>query len=46
MQTEFAFLPTVAAAAVLAAVLLTLGLGLAGTWRILGQKAAPVLRTI
>ncbi|CLQ79372.1 Uncharacterised protein [Mycobacterium tuberculosis] len=25
---------------------LTVGIGLAGTWRILGQKAAPVLREL
>ena len=28
------------------ALLLTLGIGLAGTWRVLGQKAAPVLRNL
>jgi putative ABC transport system permease protein len=45
METPFSFLPLVALAAVAAAVLLTLVLGLAGTWRVLGQKAAPVLRS-
>ncbi len=44
MQVEFVFLPaTVVATAALAAVI-TLALGFAGTWRALGQKAAPLLR--
>jgi putative ABC transport system permease protein len=45
METEFSFLAPVALAATAAAVFLTLVLGLAGTWRVLGQKAAPVLRS-
>jgi putative ABC transport system permease protein len=36
----------VALVAAVAALLLTIGFGLAGTWRILGQKAAPVLRNL
>ena len=28
------------------ALVLTVGIGLIGTWRILGQKAAPVLREL
>jgi putative ABC transport system permease protein len=28
----------------LLALVLTIGFGLAGSWRVLGQKAAPVLR--
>ncbi len=45
METEFSFLPLVAFAATAGAVLLTLVLGLLGTFRVLGQKAAPVLRS-
>jgi putative ABC transport system permease protein len=30
---------------ILLALALTIGIGLLGTWRVLGQKAAPVLRT-
>ena len=44
MDLRFAFQPLVAFATVGAALVLTVGLGLAGTWRVLGQKAAPVLR--
>ncbi|ODT31493.1 MAG: glycosyl transferase family 1 [Kaistia sp. SCN 65-12] len=40
------FSPQVAAATVLIALGVTVGLGLSGTWRILGQKAAPVLREL
>jgi len=40
------FLPQVAVTTVLLALALTVGFGLAGTWRILGQKAAPVLREL
>lgn len=36
----------VAAIAAAAALVLTVGFGLAGTWRVLGQKAAPVLRNL
>jgi putative ABC transport system permease protein len=36
--------PALGSAAV--ALLVTLGLGLAGTWRVLGAKAAPVLRNL
>ena len=32
--------------AVALALVLTVGLGLAGTWRVLGAKAAPVLRNL
>jgi putative ABC transport system permease protein len=28
------------------ALVVTVGFGLAGTWRVLGQKAAPVLREL
>ena len=40
------FLPEVAVATVIAALVLTVGFGLAGTWRVLGHKAAPVLRNL
>jgi putative ABC transport system permease protein len=40
------FLPEVAVATVAAALALTVGIGLVGTWRVLGHKAAPVLRNL
>ena len=40
------FLPDVAIATIVLALVVTVGMGLAGTWRILGQKAAPVLREL
>ncbi|MQW86643.1 ABC transporter permease [Sinorhizobium saheli] len=40
------FLPDVAVATIAVALVVTVGIGLAGTWRILGQKAAPVLREL
>ncbi|WP_075291698.1 ABC transporter permease [Pararhizobium arenae] len=40
------FLPDVAIATIAIALVVTVGIGLAGTWRILGQKAAPVLREL
>jgi putative ABC transport system permease protein len=46
MQFTAVFDPLVAAAVIGAALLVTVGLGLAGTWRVLGQKAAPVLREL
>ncbi len=46
MEFTAVFDPLVAAAVILAALLVTVGLGLAGTWRVLGQKAAPVLREL
>jgi putative ABC transport system permease protein len=46
MKFTAVFDPLVAAAVVGAALLVTVGLGLAGTWRVLGQKAAPVLREL
>lgn len=46
MGQPFAVFPVTALAAALIAVTLTIGLGLAGTWRLLGQKAAPVLRNL
>ncbi|MBN8920726.1 MAG: ABC transporter permease, partial [Rhizobiales bacterium] len=44
MKLNFVWLPGPAFAAALAAVILTVTLGLAGTLSALGQKAAPVLR--
>jgi putative ABC transport system permease protein len=38
--------PEVALGTVAIALVLTVGIGLAGTWRVLGQKAAPVLRDL
>jgi putative ABC transport system permease protein len=46
MTLPSAFLPEIAAATVALALVLTVGFGLLGTWRILGQKAAPVLRNL
>ncbi|RWD24539.1 ABC transporter permease, partial [Mesorhizobium sp.] len=40
------FMPEVAVATILFALLVTVGIGLAGTWRVLGHKAAPVLRNL
>ncbi len=44
MRTEWAFLPGPLLWTLAPAVLLTLALGFAGTWRALGAKAAPYLR--
>ena len=46
MDFQFSLLPGVALATILAALGFTIVLGLAGTWRILGQKAAPFLREL
>ena len=46
MQLPSQFLPEVAASTVAVALVLTVGIGLAGTWRVLGHKAAPVLRNL
>lgn len=46
MKLPSSFLPDVAVTTVVIALVLTVGMGLAGTWRILGQKAAPVLREL
>ena len=40
------FLPEVAIGTIVFALVLTVGFGLAGTWRVLGHKAAPVLRNL
>ncbi|MFZ1680975.1 MAG: FtsX-like permease family protein, partial [Rhizobiaceae bacterium] len=44
MQMQAYFSPAVAATAVAVALVLTVGFGLIGSWRVLGHKAAPVLR--
>jgi putative ABC transport system permease protein len=46
MKLPSHFLPEVAISTVIIALASTVGFGLAGTWRILGQKAAPVLRNL
>ena len=46
MGFTFTLLPEVAILTVLAALVFTVGFGLVGTWRVLGQKAAPVLREL
>ncbi|PSH66674.1 glycosyl transferase family 1 [Phyllobacterium brassicacearum] len=46
MTLPASFQPDVAVMTVIIALVLTVGFGLAGTWRILGQKAAPVLRNL
>ena len=46
MGLPSSFSPQVALVTVVAALVLTVGFGLAGTWRVLGHKAAPVLRTL
>ena len=46
MDIPFAFLPGPAFAIAALAIVVTLVFGLAGTWRVLGQKAAPVLRNL
>ena len=44
MRLEWVFLPGVVAGAVLISAVVTLAFGFVGTWRALGQKAAPLLR--
>ncbi|MCC0033501.1 MAG: ABC transporter permease [Brucellaceae bacterium] len=46
MGLDAVFLPEVAVTTILVALVLTVGFGLIGTWRVLGHKAAPVLRTL
>jgi putative ABC transport system permease protein len=46
MDLPASFQPEVAVMTVIIALVLTVGFGLAGTWRILGQKAAPILRNL
>lgn len=44
MEQPFVLLPSVALATALAGAVIAVVIGLAGTWRALGQKAAPLLR--
>jgi len=44
LRTDFVFLPAVAIATAAGAAVVVVVLGLAGTWRALGQKPAPLLR--
>ena len=46
MTLPSSFSPMVAASTVAIALVLTVGIGLIGTWRVLGYKAAPVLRNL
>jgi putative ABC transport system permease protein len=46
MNLPASFLPEVAASTVVIALVLTVGFGLLGTWRVLGHKAAPILRNL
>ncbi|WP_224008102.1 ABC transporter permease [Aureimonas sp. SA4125] len=46
MQLPFTFDATVALSTLVVSLVLTVGFGLLGTWRVLGQKAAPVLRSL
>ena len=46
MDFRAVFDPAVALAVVALALAVTVGAGLAGTWRVLGRKAAPVLREL
>lgn len=45
MQAPWAFLPVTLTATVVGAAVVTVGLGLLGTWNALSAKAAPVLRS-
>ena len=46
MMLDFTPDPGGAAISAGLAVLIAVGLGLAGTWKVLGQKPAPYLRTL
>jgi len=46
MTLPSSFQPEVALATIIVALAFTVGIGLLGTWRVLGQKAAPVLRNL
>lgn len=46
MKLPSNFLADVAVMTIVISLVITIGIGLAGTWRILGQKAAPVLREL
>ncbi len=46
MNLPSSFMPEVAIGTIVVALVLTVGFGLLGTWRVLGHKAAPVLRNL
>lgn len=46
MKIGFTFMPEIAVASALLALAVTLVFGLYGTWRVLGEKPAPVLRNL
>jgi putative ABC transport system permease protein len=46
MGGSFVLMPVTATGAALVALVLTVGFGLIGTWRVLGEKPAPVLRNL
>lgn len=46
MGGTFVFMPATAVGAATVAAMLTIGFGLIGTWRVLGEKPAPVLRDL
>jgi putative ABC transport system permease protein len=46
MRLKAQFLPDVAGMTIVTALILTIGFGLAGTWRVLGQKPANILREL
>uniref|UniRef100_Q11D02 ABC3 transporter permease C-terminal domain-containing protein n=1 Tax=Chelativorans sp. (strain BNC1) TaxID=266779 RepID=Q11D02_CHESB len=46
MKLPWTFLPEVALSTIVIALVLTVGFGLIGTWRVLGHKAAPVLQNL
>jgi putative ABC transport system permease protein len=46
IDVPFYFAGWAVAAAVVGALAFTIGLGLVGTWRLVGMKPAPVLRTL
>ncbi|ADZ68876.1 ABC transporter permease [Polymorphum gilvum] len=46
MNGSFALMPMTAVAAAGVALVLTVGFGLIGTWKVLGEKPAPVLRNL
>lgn len=46
MTLPSSFMPDIAVATLAGALVVTVGIGLLGTWRVLGQKAAPVLREL
>ncbi|HBF32864.1 ABC transporter permease [Rhizobium sp.] len=46
MKLPASVLPSVALMTIVLALVTTIGIGLVGTWRVLGQKAAPVLREL